>query len=108
MKFVGKWTKATNTAASGGTTRYATSSTATASWQFTGRAFAWVAPLGPKMGKAKVLIDGVSVGKFNLNASKNRPRVLVFTRSWATSGSHFVKIKVLSSRIDIDAFLVLR
>jgi hypothetical protein len=108
MRFSGTWNKATTTSASGGTTRYATSTSATVGWQFTGRAFAWVAPLGPKMGKAKVLIDGIVVAKVNLNTSKNQPRMLVFSRRWDASASHFVKIKVLSSRVDIDAFAVLR
>lgn len=110
VTYSGRWTVASNSAASGGATRYATAQGATATLTFTGRAAAWVAPLGLKKGKAKVFVDGVLAATVDLKATA-RQRVLVFTTSWATSGAHTLSVKVLATtyrpRIDVDAFAVL-
>ena len=105
-----KWTVVRNSNASGGTTRYSTRRGATARLTFTGRAVAWVAPVGTKMGKAKVFVDGVLVTKIDLRAT-GRPRMLVFSQNWSDAGQHTIRIKVLATanrpRVDLDAFLIL-
>jgi spore germination protein YaaH len=110
VKYTGTWRKAKSTASSGGATRYATARGATATLTFTGRAVAWVAPLGATFGKAKVFVDGVVVATIDLR-SATQSRMLVFARTWTTSGKHTIKIKVLGTsgraRVDLDAFVVL-
>ena len=105
-----RWYNASISDASGGATRWSKRRGAIAKLTFTGRSVAWVAPVSGKRGKAKVFIDGVMVAKVNLRASA-RQRVLVFSRSWATAGTHTIKIKVLGTagrpRVDLDGLVVL-
>jgi len=105
-----RWYNASISDASGGATRWSKRRGAIAKLTFTGRSVAWVAPVSAKRGKAKVYIDGVVVAKVDLRASA-RARVLVFSRSWATAGTHTIKIKVLGTagrpRVDVDGLVVL-
>jgi hypothetical protein len=71
-----------------------------------------VATLGAGYGSARVLIDGRSVGTVHLHASKQVQRRVVFTRTWATSGAHTIKIVGLGTHahplVNLDALLTLR
>jgi spore germination protein YaaH len=110
IRYSGTWRTARPTGASGGATRFATARGATATLTFTGRAAAWVAPLGYRKGKAKVFIDGVLVATVDLRSAA-KARILVFSRTWSTVGTHTLRIKVLGTanrpRIDVDAFAIL-
>jgi hypothetical protein len=110
VTYAGKWTTASNSNASGGTTRYSKTRGATATISFTGRAVAWVAPVGTRMGKAKLYLDGVLITTVDLRATA-RSRVLVFSRTWATRAAHTIRIKVLATynrpRVDFDGLVVL-
>src|SRR5205823_1922051 len=80
-----------------------------AMFRFTGTAMGWMTRKGPDMGNAQVLIDGVSKGTVNLNASNSQS----FTRTFTglASGTHTIVIKVLhqtqGTRYDVvvDAFI---
>lgn len=110
VQYAKTWYTARTTTASGGTTRYSKARGATATLTFTGRAVAWVAPVGPKMGKANVYIDGVFAATIDLRATA-RSRVLVFSRTWANSATHTLRIKVKATanrpRVDLDGILAL-
>ncbi len=112
ISYSGAWATATATSASGGRTRYATRAGASATFRFSGRAVALVAPKGPAMGSAKVYVDGVYLRTISLRASTARSRQVVVTDSWATSGSHSIKVVVVGTsghpRVEVDAFVVLR
>ena len=61
VSYWGTWTKVTSSNLSGGSARYATSSTPRAKVSFTGREVAWIATRRTSGGQAQVLIDGVIV-----------------------------------------------
>jgi len=108
----GTWTRAAWDQASGGYSAYADDAGATARFRFTGSRVSWVATRAPNRGKADVWVDGAFVRTVDLYAAESRPRLVVFTRSWPTSGTHAVTIKARGTagrpRVVVDAFGVLR
>jgi hypothetical protein len=116
VTYTGKWTLQALSAASGGYAKYATASGAKAKFSFAGRNVAWVASKGPDRGKAEVWIDNVKAATVDLYSSSAQPRKLVFTKSWGSSGTHTLEIRVTGTkntassgkRIDVDAFVALR
>jgi hypothetical protein len=84
----------------------------TAEYRFSGTSVIWVTEKGNPMGIAKVLIDGVDKGNFDLYSATAQNKVLIrFTD--LTNTKHTIKIKVLgqknpaavSSYVFVDAFL---
>ena len=112
ISYVGTWTLGSPTGAFGGSVKYAKTSTARATFSFTGRSVAWVSQMSSNRGIADVYVDGVFVQSVDLFSATTKPRMTVFTRSWATSGAHTVQIRikatVLRPRGDIDAFAFLK
>jgi subtilisin family serine protease len=112
IAYGGWWGRVRNVWASGGQTSYATHPGASATFRFTGRAFAMIAPKGPTRGSAKLYVDGHYISTFSLYRSTWTPRIVVAARSWPVSGAHSVNVVVVGTaghpRIDIDAFAVLR
>ncbi len=87
VSYSGGWRSATLSGASGGGVRYATKAGTQATFSFTGRGVAWVAPKGPSRGEAQVYLDGVSIGKVSLYSTESTARRVVLSRSWSTSSS---------------------
>jgi subtilisin len=83
---------------------------ARATVDFTGRSVSWMSSRSPKRGKARVYIDGVLEATVDLYASSKQHRRVVFSRAWATSGDHEIRIEVVGtpnrSRIDVDTVVV--
>jgi subtilisin len=108
----GAWSSATNSSYSRGTSILARTTDARLTKTFTGRAIAWVAPMGPTRGSASVYIDSVLVATISLYRSDPAYRRVVFERSWATSGTRRITIVVSGTaghpRVDLDALVVLR
>ena len=108
----GPWRALVKHAASGGTSRYAIRKGARATFRFTGRSIAIVAPTGPGRGKARIIIDGKRVAVIDLGRGRHSQRRLVWATTWSTSGRHTLRIQVLGThgrpRVDLDAFLVMR
>ena len=108
----GTWRRYANSHMSGGTTVFATSRGAWLRYAFTGRGLAVVMPYGPGRGKAQIWIDGSLAGTVDTYARSFLYRRVVLARSWASSGSHVVKVVALGTsgrpRVDVDAFLVIR
>jgi hypothetical protein len=106
------WRAYSASSASGGHTHYASRAGAAATFRFTGRAFALIAPKGPTRGSLKLYVDGAYVGTVSLFRSSSVPRVVVASRSWSSSAAHTVKVVVVGTarhpRVDIDAFAILR
>jgi trimeric autotransporter adhesin len=96
----------------GGSVRRSGVPGASATLRFTGREVAWVASLAPGYGSARVVIDGRSAGIVHLRAASTIHRRVVFTRRFATSGAHTIKIVALGTHshplISLDALLTLR
>ncbi len=69
----------------GGTARHATRPGATATLRFRGTSIAWVAPVGPSRGTARVFVDGLRVATIDLHASVSGASRVVFRASWSLS-----------------------
>jgi hypothetical protein len=94
-----------------GRVAYGTTSGSSISLTTSARALGWLAPVGPSLGWSSVYVDGHLAGRVNLHATgTGRPR-LVFVASWATKGTHTIRIVALSgshTRIAVDGFVILR
>ena len=116
VTYAGTWSTETVTSASGGSQRFSSTAGATSTYTFTGRSIAWVAVRANNRGRAEVFIDGVSAGIIDLFQTSTTPSVrrLMFQRSFATSGTHTIQIRVLGTkaggslgtRVDVDAFVI--
>lgn len=111
-RYGGTWKTAKSSTASGGKTRYATKAGAWVEYPFTGRGIAVVAPKSSSRGKVKVYIDGAYAKTVSAYRSSGLSKVVIFSKAWASSGSHRIKLVVVGTsghpRFDIDAFVVLR
>ena len=107
----GRWSTATGSSYLGGAARSSTDKGAVAAWTFTGRQVAWIAKRGPRMGSARVLIDGTAVATISLHSSTVHARKIVFTHTFASAGTHRIAIRVLGTRhhprVNVDGFAVL-
>jgi hypothetical protein len=101
------WPAAGFASYSGHQVRYATRTGASASLSFTGTGIAWMGPVGPTRGTARVYIDGKAVATVDLRRSTFQPRKVLFSRALA-AGPHTFKIVVISSRrpVAIDDLIV--
>jgi hypothetical protein len=109
VTYSGTWTKAVYANASGGSTTYATKLGARARTTFSGRGIALVAPVGTIRGSATIYVDGVSRGTVSFRSSTNRSRVVMFSTTFGTLGTHMIDIRPTGNgRVDIDAFVILR
>jgi parallel beta-helix repeat protein len=110
--YSGTWARVPSPSASADHLTYSYNAGAKASYTFTGRAFAWVAPKSSSRGSAKVSIDGAFVKNVSLYRTSSVSRYVVFYTSFASSGSHTITIEVIGTaghaRVDVDAFAILR
>jgi len=109
LKYTGSWTTASSSSHSGGSAKYATIAGASATYSFTGSAISWISAKGPSRGAASVYVDGVYATGVTLYSSTSRPKSIVFSRWWPTSGAHTIMIVVRGTaghpRVDVDAFV---
>jgi parallel beta-helix repeat protein len=91
------WTGVTATGPSGGAFRWATASTATSSFTFTGTAVSWLTAVGPAYGKARVTVDGVDKGVVDLYAPTRQWKVEKAYTGLAT-GAHTIIVRVLGTK----------
>jgi len=109
IKYKGPWTFVANRVSSGGGYSATTRAGASASWTFTGRAVAYVAPKLATGGFVKVYIDGVLRGRFNLHQAGSNVG-LVIARFSVTNGTHTIRVvnDQAGARTTLDAFLTIR
>jgi hypothetical protein len=78
-------------------------------YDFTGRAVAFVSTKATNRGKAEIWLDGVRVATLDLRSSTTRYRQIVWQKSWPTPGRHTVVVRVLGTagrpRVDADGFI---
>ena len=112
VHYSGTWATSNVAGTYGGSIRSTTAQNASASLTFTGREVVWVASKAANRGVARVLIDGKQVKTVNTYAKTTVRRRAVFTRAFASSGTHTIKVVCAGTKnhplIDIDAFLVVR
>lgn len=101
------WSTASYASYSGHQVRYSTRSGASASFSFNGTGIAWMGPVGPTRGTARVYIDGKAIANVDLRRSTFQPRRILFAKALA-AGHHTLKIVVTSSGrpVAIDDLIV--
>lgn len=101
------WYTAWSTSYLGGSERYTRARGATATFKVWGSSFAWVGYKGPNRGYAAIYVDGAYRGTVNLYASSYQARRVIWTTTFASNGSHAIRIVNLATsghpRIDLDA-----
>jgi Transglycosylase-like domain len=110
IAYRGRWADARHTAYAGDHVLYSQRNGATATYPFYAKSIAWVGPVGPTRGKARVAIDGKVVATIDLRRSTFRPRATIFERSWKKVGNHTLTITVVGSGrpVAIDEFVITR
>ncbi len=108
----GTWTRYVSSRMSGGTSRYTKARGASIARRFTGRGVSLVLPESPRRGRAKVYVDGVLVKTIDTYRRTFAARRVMFTRTWASSGTHTIRLVVLGTsgrpRVDFDALVIIR
>jgi len=106
------WAGHASASASGGTYRITHARGSSISLDFKGRSIRWVTALGPRFGKARVVIDG-KASTHDLSSPKRRWRYAI-TFGHLPKGEHHLSIRALhsaardSSRVVVDALVVRR
>jgi hypothetical protein len=112
IRYRGSWIKTRFSKYQGGQARYAETIGATATVSFYGRSIAWLGPVGPGRGRAKVTVDGKPARIVNLRAGSLDPSRAVFRTSWPEPGKHTLTIEVLpaggGTKVAIDGFQIVR
>jgi hypothetical protein len=80
----GAWVTASSKSYLGGQAKSTNAAGAKATFRFKGDGIAWVGPIGPTRGKAKVYIDGTLVATVDTYAASFSPARVLFKRTWAT------------------------
>ncbi len=94
--------------------RYAATRGAKATLFLTGGEVAWVAPKSKTRGKATVYLDGAKVATVGLFSARTLARQVVFSKGNLDPATpHTLEVRNLGtaagrSRVDVDAFVVLR
>jgi hypothetical protein len=96
--------------------RAASAAGARATLTFSGSSVAFVTTRGPDRGKAEIWLDGVKIKTIDLYAASQGTRRIVYVRNNLAVGEHTLQIRVVGAksgassgtRVDIDAFVVLR
>ena len=112
LRWKGSWRGASSTAYSGGSVRYATAAGARVNYTFTGRGIAFVTTRAATRGAVRVYLDGAYVTTIDLSATSWTSRSVVFSKTWASRGTHTIKLVLVGTagraRVDVDAFAVVR
>jgi subtilisin family serine protease len=111
IHYHGTWSSSTLASFSGGSARYARSSTASATYTFTGRGIALVSTRATTRGKVRVYINGAYVAIVDL-WGPTQYRTVAWQKTWSTVGTRTIKLVVTGTsgrpRVDLDAIAVLR
>ena len=110
IHFSGGWGAVEFARYAGGRARYAEESGATAWFTFSGSSIAWIGPMGPTRGEAKVYIDDQLITTVDVYARFYRARAEVFSMTFDRPGTHTITIEVVGTpgreTIALDEFVV--
>lgn len=110
IAYSGTWYRPASTAYWAGYERYAKAAGATASFTFTGRAYALIGCVGPTRGSLKVYVNGVLVKTVSTYASTTTCRRVLFSLSWSTAASRTISVVASGTsghpRVDVDTIVV--
>jgi len=112
LVYYGSWRQNVSSPATDGSITTSTQRGASVRYRFTGLGVAIVAPRSATRGKASIYIDGVLRTTIDLYASTTQHRRVVYARSFGTSGTHTIELRVLGTSgrpmVSLDAFVILR
>ena len=97
LHWSGTWSKVSSSRYLSGYLHSTNRNGPTSTMSFSGSSVAWVGPVGPTRGGAKVYIDGVYVATINTYRSVFQARRMLFARNLG-DGSHTITIKALGTR----------
>jgi hypothetical protein len=110
IDFSNGWGEAEFARYNGGQVRYADEAGATTWLTFRGRSIAWIGPLGPTRGEAKVYLDDELVATVDVYAKRFRPRAEIFSATFNQPETHTITIEVVGTpdreTIAVDEFVV--
>ncbi|MFJ2088125.1 peptidoglycan recognition protein [Streptomyces sp. NPDC087901] len=90
----GTWTARSSSSYLGGKSYSSASKNASLTWTFTGRSAAWVVSRAATSGQAYIYVDGAKVATVDLKSSATKYREALWTKTWASSAKHTVKVVV--------------
>lgn len=93
----GTWTAKSSTSYLGGKSYTSSSRNASLTWTFTGKSAAWVVSRASTSGQAYIYVDGTKVATVDLKSATTKYRDAIWTKNWATSAKHTVKIVVVGT-----------
>jgi hypothetical protein len=112
LKYRGTWRPAAGSTLWGGKSKYATSSSASVTITTTMRGFAWVGSYGKTRGSVKISVDGGPYTAVSTYRSSTTLRAIIWSTSWASLGTHTIKLVVAGTaghpRVDLDGAIVVR
>ena len=111
LTYAGRWTTVSTVSAAGGSFAFADSSGSSVTIRFTGTHLSWIAKRSPLYGKAKVTLDGKSIGTVDLYSATAQWQQKVWGTGTLAFGSHTVtiawtglkKTAAKGANIDVDA-----
>jgi hypothetical protein len=112
VKLAGATTRRTGHSFSGGSARSLDRAGASATLRTKARSLSFLTMRGPGRGEVNVYVDGVFQARINLGASAATYRYVAFSKTWATVGTHTIKVVAVGTsgrpRVDVDGFGVIR
>jgi hypothetical protein len=108
--YTGKCPTATFAGAWGGTAKYSTAASASATFSCAScDAIAWVTDEDSQHGSAKVYVDGVLKATVGTKAASKLNRVIAYAFQWASDGAHTLRVVNVATaghpRVTVDGFL---
>jgi len=103
-------------AAYGAALKFSSEASATATRSFTGRQIAFDFDSGPGRSIVAIFVDGERVATIDLYAAEGQWSRVMYSKRWSTSDAHWITVRVTGTkraastgtRVDVDAFVVLR
>jgi hypothetical protein len=107
--YTGAWKMAYHKNYLGGKAKSTNAAGAKTTLKFKGSGIAWIGPIGPTRGKAKVYLDGTLVASVDSWASSFRPTRVLFKKTWASVRWHTISIVTSGTAgrptVALDAFV---
>ncbi|MEU6485512.1 N-acetylmuramoyl-L-alanine amidase [Streptomyces sp. NPDC046887] len=94
----GSWSTRSSTSYLGGKSSSSSSKDAALSWTFTGRSAAWVVSRAATSGQAHIYVDGRKEATVDLKSAATAYRQAIWAKTWASGGTHTVKVVVAGTR----------
>ncbi|MFE9608054.1 peptidoglycan recognition protein [Streptomyces sp. NPDC006012] len=93
----GSWSTRSSSSYLGGKSYSSSAKNASLTWTFTGRSAALVVSRAATSGQVYVYVDGTKVSTVDLKSSTTQYRNAIWTKSWAGSAKHTVKLVVVGT-----------